>query len=306
MKLNGIEKNLKKIMYDAMRLRRSSEPPDLSKLENFLLESVVCPDIKEDYRKDPAELERLRAQNLLINWTLAYVDAHPCSEIHYIAEPVRATIWKCAGVKCDDFSKVHIAKGVRFFNPRDIIIATGGCDVSFAGLRSPTFLDGRSKVIIFGPATFGAGVKIFTHEHIVSDPLLHWEKGRVLVPCIIYPDCFIGDDVHIFGVMETKTVLADMSVKRPTTIIPPYSIVGGIGKTFRVIEYIDFPKPFPPEYLTKVRDNIKKSFPNLGLLLEEYFKVVRELSEMLGDRTENWKLLREKISAIEKKVLYEL
>lgn len=303
---DDIEKNLKKIIDDAMRLRRSSEPLDVSKLENFLLEHVVCPDIKEDFRKDPGELERLRAQNLLINWALAYVDAHPCSEIHYIAEPVRATIWKCAGVKCDDFSKVHIAKGIRFFNPRNIIIATGGYDVSFAGLRSPTFLDGRSKVIIFGPATFGAGVKIFTHEHVVSDPLLHWEKGRVLVPCIIYPDCFISDDVHIFGVMETKTVLADMSIKRPATIIPPYSIVGGIGRTFRVIRYINFPKPFPPMYLAKIQENVEKTFPKLGFLLREYYEVVRELSEMPGDRTENWKLLREKISSIEEKVLQEL
>jgi acetyltransferase-like isoleucine patch superfamily enzyme len=305
MRVNDIEKNLKRIIDNSMRLRRRSEPIDLSKLENFLSEFFVHPDIKEDFRKDPDELERLKAQNLLINWALAYIDAHPCSEIHYIAEPVRATIWKHAGVKCDNLSKVHIAKGVRFFNPSNIVIVTGGYDVSFAGLRSPTFLDGRSKLIIFGPATFGAGVKIFTHEHMVSDPLLHWEKGRVLIPCIIYPDCFIGDDVHIFGIIDAKTVLADMSIKRPAIMIPPYSIVGGIGKTFKVIRYIDFPRPFPPEYLIKVQENVKKSFPKLGMLLTKYYEVIKELSDMSGDRAKNWEKLRRKINAIEREVLQE-
>ncbi|MEM0049227.1 MAG: hypothetical protein QXW39_01650 [Candidatus Bathyarchaeia archaeon] len=305
MRIKEIEKKLKKLIDNAMQLRKRGET-DLSKLESFLCEYIINPEIEEDYRRDPGELERLRTQNLLINWALAYVDATPCSEIHFIAEPVRAAIWKCAGVRCDDYSKLHIGKGVRFFNPKNIIIATGGYDVSFAGLRSPTFLDGRDKLIIFGPATFGAGVKIFTHEHMVSDPLLHWEKGRILVPCIIYPDCFIGDDVHIMGIVETKTVLADMSVKRPTKVIPPYSIAGGVGRTFGVIRFIDFPRPFPPEYLIKVKENIKKSFPELGYLLEKYYEVVGELSRLPGEREENWKILRERISSVEKDVLCKL
>ncbi len=306
-KVNKIERNLKRILNGAMQLRRSKGPCDFLELENFLSEFVVHPDIKEDFRKDPGELERLKTQNLLVNWALAYVDIHPCSEIRYIAEPVRATIWKCAGIKCDDFSKVHIGKGVRFFNPRNLTLATGGYDILFAGLRSPTFLDGRSKIVIFGPATIGAGVKIFTHDHILDNPnLLHWEQGRVYVPCIIYPDCFIGDDVHIFGELEIKTVLADMSIKRPAKVLPPYSMVGGIGKAFRVIKYIDFPQPFPPKHLTKTLANVKKFFSGLGILLERYYKIVKELNEMPGDRMENWKLLREKISIIEKEILQEL
>ena len=306
MKISEITENLKKLLDNEMRLRRGKEC-DLSVLEDFLSEYNVYPKVKEDFRKDHGELQRLKNQNLIIDWALTYVDSHPCSEIRFIAEPIRSIIWKYAGIKCDDFSKLHIGKGVRFFNPNNITLATCGYDIFFAGLRAPAFLDGRSRIVIFGPATFGGGVKIFTHEHLLNNPnLLHWEQGRVYVPCLIYPDCFVGEDVHIFGKLEVKTVLADMTVKRPRKVLPPYSIIGGIGKDFRVIRNIDFPQAFPPKHLLEALKNVKSFSYKLGALLEKYYKLVKELSQTPGDRIENWKLIRDELTAVEKKVLEEL
>lgn len=293
---------LEKILSRAMSFNGDNSA--LAELEEFLSKHAIASRITEEVHRDPEEFKRLRSQNLLMSYAESFVDQHLCSEIREIAEPVRAVIWKCAGIQCDDFSKLHIGKWVRFFNPKNITIVTGGHPVYFAGLRSSTFIDGRAQVVIFAPADFAAGAKIFTHLHIMDNPnISHLEQGRVLIPSTIYPDCSIGEDTHIFGNLALKTILADVSVTSHRKLFPPYSIVGGVGDTLRVIRYLDFPDPFPPRHLEQLMENAKKSFPDLGRLLQDHYKIVKELVETKGDRKENWSYLVDKEKEIEKKYL---
>lgn len=273
-----MEKILKKRLDAAMSLQRT--PDSLSKLEDFLHGNVMPSQIKEDFHGEPDELRRLQQENLLIKWALTYVDQHPCAEIKEIAEPVRAIIWKCAGVKCDDYQKLRIGQWVRFFNPSNITIVSGGHTIFFAGGRSVTFLDGRGKVLIYAPSDFASGVKIFTHHHNIEHPEKpSYNQGRIVFPSIIFPDSFIGEDVHIFGDVQLKTAIADFTVTSLRKNYPPYSIVGGIGKAYKVIRYLDFPKSFPPKYLEDLLENAKVSLPEPIELLKEYFCIVKKFIE---------------------------
>ncbi|MEM2465438.1 MAG: hypothetical protein QXL85_07515, partial [Candidatus Bathyarchaeia archaeon] len=53
-----------------------------------------------------------------------------------------------------------------------------------------------------------------------------------------------------------------------------------------------------------VKENVKKSFPELEYLLEKYYEVVGELSRLPGEREENWKILRERISVLSLEMLH--
>jgi hypothetical protein len=184
------------------------------------------------------------------------------------------------------------------------VLATGGYDIYFAGLRSGTFIDGRGTVVIFGPADIAAGAKIFTHGYIRSDPNVPtYSQGRFLSPCVIYPDCALGEDAHIFGSMHVKTILADTSVTVLKKSFPPYSVIGGIGRAFRVIRYLDFPETFPPNHLVKALDNTKRAFPDLGRLLEDYYKIVKDITVRHGDRQDNWDSVKDEVFSLEKRYL---
>ena len=301
MKTNILEK-LQEILSSLMH-------PGINRDKLFLLEefmsnnklSTLVKDDRGTVYKDPEELKRLQNRNPLIDWALTYLDTHPFSETPEIAEPIRAVVWKCAGIKCDDFSKLRIGKAVRFYNPENITLATGGFPIDFVGLRSVTFLDGRCELIIFGTNSFGAGVKIFTHAHSRDNTNLpHYvHDKRIHIPSIIYPDCAIGEDCHILGNIQMRTVVADMSVTQHKKCFPPYSVIGGIGRAYRVIRYTNIPKPFPPEYLVNLLENVKSSYRDLGSLLAEYYEFIKELSETSGDRAKEWVSIREKVKRIE-------
>jgi acetyltransferase-like isoleucine patch superfamily enzyme len=297
---HDVEKILKRKLNAAMSLHRTLN--SLSKLEDFLHKNVMLSQIKEDFHGETEELRRLQQENLIVKWALTYVDHHPCAEIREIAEPVRAKIWKCAGVKCDDYKKLHIGQWVRFFNPTNITLVTGGHVIYFAGGRSVTFLDGRGKILIFGPADFASGVKIFTHDHNVEDPEKpSYSQGRVVFPSIVFPDCFIGEDVHVFGDLQLKTVVADFSVTSLKKNYPPYSIVGGIGGTYRLIRHLSFPQIFPPKYLKDLLENAKKSLPEAGEFLNEYFRVIKKYIETEGEREQVWSYLLQDVKRIKEK-----
>lgn len=263
-------------------------------------------DIEVDVHRDPEELRRLRKENILAKWAETYVDSHPASEIRSVSEPVRRVIWKASGVRCDDFSVLHIGKGVRVFNPRNLILVSGGYPMYLAGVRSGTFIDGRAKVIIFGPIDVAAGVKIFTHLHTMDSPdLPHYHQGRTLVPAVLYPDCFIGEDTHIMGVLNMKSVVADLTVTIPRHFFPPYSMIGGIAGGCRVLRYLELPKHFPPDHLKKVYDSTVRNFPPIAELLREYYSAIEELIRDKGvtDRAEYWSNLRQKIYASQERCL---
>lgn len=294
--MKGVDKEaeLKGVLDEALKLQIAEErrAEALSALEGFLSENSIVVSDAVDFG----------STNLLINWAISYVDEHPCCEIREISDPVRAVIWKCAGIECDDYSKLRIGKFVRFSRPENIKIITGGHLMEFTGTRSGTWFDGRGKIVIFGPSDFSAGVKIFTHLHYLEDTnrpkYVHWGT-ETLIPCIIYPDCWFGEDSHIFGSLQMNTVVADGTITRHSKSMPPYSIVAGTGRTYRVIREVEFPRSFPPKYITKVLDSAKKNFPNLGAMLEKYLEVVKEFCETPGERIENWKRVVERVKTIE-------
>jgi hypothetical protein len=290
-------------------MRIGANQRDVDLLGQFLCENVLPSDVKVDIHKDPEELGRLREENVLIKWAEGYVDNHPLSEVRSVSEPVRRAIWKASGVRCDDFSMLHIGKSVRVFNPTNLTLVSGGYPMYLAGVRSGTFIDGRGKVIIFGPIDMGAGVKIFTHVHNMDNPgLPHYHQGRTLVPSVVYPDCFIGEDTHIMGILNIKSVVADFTVTTPKQFLPPYSVIGGIGSDCRVLRYLGLPKQFPPEHLRKVYESARRSFPPVGRLLGEYYMAVEELIEAtdITDRAQYWSKFRERIDAAQERCLGDL
>ena len=287
----------------------------LDSIENFLSESI---DLKYQKDEKDEEARKIRTvQNQFIQFLLKYVDSHPLSVRDGSTSKLRSLMWKYSGIKCDDFSKLDIRTGVRFdnpeggdlvkFNPSNITILTGGKKVFITGLRGDTYLDGSGKIIIYGAFNCASGVSIFTHDHEFKAPdKTLWAQGRSFSNTIIYPECFIGEDVFVFGNLNFRNVIAPKTVTRLKISPPPYTIAGGVGSSYGVKRILDSAENFPPDFLKETITNIKKYSEKYGTHLEKYVRILGDfLKTEEKDRDkypEAWLPYQAKIAELEKKL----
>jgi hypothetical protein len=281
----------------------------IESIEQFLSESIEL-----KYQRDvKSEEERMirTEQNQFIQFLLKYIDAHPLSVKDGRTSSIRSTVWKYSGINCDDFTKLDIRTGVRFdnpeggnlenFNPSNITILTGGKKVFITGLRGDTYLDGSRKIVIYGAFNCASGVSIFTHDHEFRAPdKTLFEQGRSFSNTIIYPECFIGEDVFVFGNLNFRNIVAPKTVTRLKITPEPYAIIGGIGSSYGVKKVLDAPEKFPPDFLKETIQNVKKYSDKYGVHLEKYVKIV---DEFLKTDRKNWDEYQTRVNKLEEDLL---
>jgi len=287
----------------------------LDSIDSFLSENINL-----EYQRDVQDKEGKqirKEQNLLIQFLLKYIDAHPLSVRDGHTSKIRTLVWKHSGINCDNFDKLDIRTGVRFdnpqggdlehFNPNNITILTGGKKVFITGLRGDTYLDGSGKIVIYGAFNCASGVSIFTHDHEFRAPdKTLFEQGRTYSNTIIYPECFIGEDVFVFGNLNFRNIIAPKSVTRLKVLPPPYTIIGGVGSGYGVKKVLEKPESFPPKFLKETIRNIKKYSEKYGMHLEKYVKLIGDfLKTSEKDREKyyaNWLPYQAKINELEAKL----
>ncbi|MBW2991129.1 hypothetical protein KY348_05505 [Candidatus Woesearchaeota archaeon] len=284
----------------------------LDSIESFLADSI---DMRYQRDVKNEEEKQIRtSQNQFIQFLLKYVDSHPLSVRDGHTSKLRTLVWKYSGINCDDFSKLDIRGGVRFdnpeggdlanFNPGNITILTGGKKVFITGLRGDTYLDGSGKIIIYGAFNCASGVSIFTHDHEFKAPdKTLWAQGRSYSNTIIYPECFIGEGVYVFGNLNFRNIIAPKTVTRLKKPQQPYALIGGSGREYRVIRNLELPKTFPPEFLKDTIANIKKYSETYSTHLESYVDIVSDF--LKTDRTD-WESCQEKIRELEAKLFKQI
>ncbi|MDQ6481565.1 acyltransferase [Dyadobacter sp. LHD-138] len=97
------------------------------------------------------------------------------------------------------------------------------------GINSSAFLGGQGGISIGENVIIGPGVKIFSENHIFSDPAVPIkDQGVSRLGVVIKDNCWIGSNVTILDgvIIETGCIIAAGSVV--TKSIPAMSIAGGI------------------------------------------------------------------------------
>lgn len=259
----------------------------------------------------PGEIEVRTHQNQLIQMLLQLIDCHPLAVRDGHTSKLRTLVWKYSGIRCDNFSKLDIRGGVRFdnaqggnlahFNPANITILTGGKKVFITGLRADTYLDGTGPITIYGSFNCASGVNIFTHDHDFKDPDRSlFEQGRPVTHTFIYPECFIGESVFIFGSLNTRNVAAPKTVTRLGKSPEPFAVIGGIGSGFGVKKALDSGVDYPPEYLRETIENIRTAAPEHAEHLDRYVDIVREF---LANNRTDWPDYQQRITQLEFELL---
>ncbi len=281
----------------------------ISQIEDYLKNSI---DLKFQKKLDNAEDEKVRTmQNQFIQFLLQYIDANPLAVRDGHTSELRSLVWKYSGINCDDFSKLDIRANVRFdnpqggdlkyFNPDNITILTGGNKCLITGLRNTTYLDGTGKVIIYGSFNCASGVNIFTHDHEFQAPDKPlFNQGRTNTVTIIYPECFIGEGAFIFGNLNTRNVVAPKTVTRLNKVQAPLAIIGGIGSSFGTKKQIDAGTEYPPAYLKETIKNVKQYSKIYGDHLEKYVEIV---ARFLKTDRQDWNSYQAEINILEKVLL---
>ena len=281
------------------------EEEGLESIERFMSDSI---DLKYQCEVKDEEARKTRtSQNQFIQFLMDCIDAHPLAVRDGYASTIRSVVWKYSGINCDNFAKLDIRTGVRFdnpeggnlanFNPANITIVTGGKKVFITGLRGDTYLDGSGKIIIYGSFNCASGVSIFTHDHgfMAPDRTL-FEQGRSFSNTIIYPECFIGENVFVFGNLNFRSIVAPKTITRLKKTPQPYVITGGIGSRYGVKKFLDLPDTFPPAFLKETIQNVKKYSEKYGAHLEKYAGIV---GEFLSTDHKDWLPYQERITAAE-------
>ena len=282
---------------------------ELESVEEFLSDSI---DLKYQCAVKDEEARKIRTeQNQFIQFLLKHIDAHPLAVKDGDASSIRSAVWKHSGINCDNFAKLDIRTGVRFdnaeggnlayFNPANITILTGGNKVFITGLRGDTYLDGSGRIVIYGSFNCASGVSLFTHDHEfrASDKVL-FEQGRSYSNTIIYPECFLGENVFVFGNLNFRSIVAPKTITRLKATPQPYAITGGIGSSYGVKKVLDPPDKFPPAFLKETIQNIKKYSESYGAHLEKYVGIV---GEFLKTDRQNWSPYQARISEAEADLL---
>jgi hypothetical protein len=258
---------------------------ELESVERFLSDSI---DLKHQRAVNDKEAVGIRTeQNQFIQLLLRRIDSHPLAIRDGHASSIRRIVWKHSGINCDDFTKLDIRTGVRFdnpeggnlaaFNPANITILTGGKKVFITGLRGDTYLDGSGRIVIFGSFNCASGVSIFTHDHEFRAPdRVLFEQGRSFSNTIIYPECFLGESVFVFGNLNFRSVAAPKTITRLRVTPQPYAIIGGIGSSYGVKKLLDAPETFPPAFLEETVQNVRRYSERYGAHLEKYVGIVGE------------------------------
>jgi hypothetical protein len=277
----------------------------LESVERFLSDSI---DLRHQRAVDDEEALGIRTeQNQFIQLLLKRIDGHPLAVRDGHASSIRRLVWKHSGINCDDFTKLDIRRGVRFdnpeggnleaFNPANITILTGGKKVFITGLRGDTYLDGSGKIVIYGSFNCASAVSIFTHDHEFRAPdRILFEQGRSFSNTIIYPECFLGENVFVFGNLNFRTVAAPKTITRLRVTPQPYAIIGGIGSSFGVKKVLDPPESFPPAFLKDTIQNVRRYSERYGAHLEKYAGIV---GEFLRTDRKDWPPYQARIAAAE-------
>jgi hypothetical protein len=277
----------------------------LESVEAFLSETI---DLKYQREVTDDQDKSIRTeQNQFVQLLLDLIDAHPLAVRDGQAASIRRAVWKHSGINCDDFTRLDIRTGVRFdspeggnlanFNPANITILTGGKKVFITGLRGDTYLDGSGKIVIYGAFNCASGVSIFTHDHEFKAPdKTLFEQGRTFSNTIIYPECFIGEAVYVFGNLNFRNIVAPRTITRLKVAQQPYAIVGGIGTSYGVKRVLNGPATFPPAFLKDTIRNIKSYSEKYGAHLEKYAAIV---AEFLGTDRKDWAPYQARIARLE-------
>ena len=277
----------------------------LESVEAFLSETI---DLKYQREAKDEQSKSIRTeQNQFIQLLLDCIDSHRLAVRDGHAASIRRAVWKHSGINCDDFSRLDIRTGVRFdspeggnlanFNPANITILTGGKKVFITGLRGDTYLDGSGKIVIYGAFNCASGVSIFTHDHEFKAPDKSlFEQGRTFSNTIIYPECFIGESVYVFGNLNFRNIVAPKTITRLRVAQQPYAIVGGIGSSYGVKKVLDGPVTFPPAFLKETIRNVKAYSEKHGAHLQKYAETV---AEFLRTDREDWTPYQARITQLE-------
>ena len=281
------------------------EEEELASFEHFLSDNI---DLRYQRAVKDEEALGIRAeQNQFIQLLLKRIDAHPLSIRDGHASSLRRIVWKHSGIASDDFTKLDIRRAVRFdnpeggnletFNPANITILTGGNKVFITGLRGDTYLDGSARIVIYGSFNCASAVSILTHDHEFRAPdKVLFQQGRSFSNTIIYPECFLGENVFVFGNLNFRSIVAPRTITRLKATPQPYAIVGGIGSRFGVKKVLDPPETFPPAFLKDTIQNVKRYSERYGAHLEKYVSIVGDF--LRGDR-KDWPPYQARIAAVE-------
>jgi hypothetical protein len=277
----------------------------LEAFEAFLAERI---DRRYQRHVEDEESRRIRTgQNQFVQFLLNAIDAHPLAVRDGEAASLRRVVWKHAGIVCDDFSRLDIRSGVRFdcpeggnlahFNPANITIMTGGKKVFITGLRGTTYLDGTGPIVIYGAFNCASGVNLFTHDHEFQAPDRSlFEQGRTASRTVIYPECFLGEGVFVFGTLNVHDIAAPRTITRLKVAPPPYAIIGGVGSGYGPKRLLDAPAPFPPPFLRETIRNIRAFSEKHGAHLDGYCGVV---AEFLQTDRKDWRPFQARIAEAE-------
>ncbi len=282
---------------------------ELESIERFLSNSI---DLKHQRAVNDKEAVGIRTeQNQFIQFLLKRIDAHPLAVRDGHASSIRRIVWKHSGINCDDFTKLDIRTGVRFdnpeggnletFNPANITILTGGKKVFITGLRGDTYLDGSGKIIIYGSFNCASAVSVFTHDHEFKAPdRILFEQGRSFSNTIIYPECFLGENVFVFGNLNFRSIAAPKTITRLRVTPQPYAVIGGIGSSYGVKKVLDSPETFPPAFLKETIQNVRRYSERYGAHLEKYVGIV---GEFLRTDRKDWPPYQARIAEAEADLL---